>query len=178
VVLVTGASGAGKSSLLRAVRRRGRGSVAGWIDLDAVRLPSRAVVDVMCEAMGGGEDEGSIVLALEALSRVGLGEVWTYLRTPARLSVGQRWRLRLAVGLALARGRGTVGRPCVLAADEFAAPLDRVTALVVARALRRAVDGTPGVCAVVATSREDLGEALGADRVVRCDFGAWEGSET
>ena len=127
----------------------------------------------MAEAMAGDRDatdQSAIMAALEALSRVGLGEVWTYLRTPAQLSEGQRWRLRLA--LALARARPAPGKALrVLAADEFAAPLDRVTALVVARALRKAVTAKPNLCAIIATSHQDLAAALKPDLTVHCDFG-------
>ena len=192
VVLLTGASGAGKSTFLRRLRRRsGRG--VGWVDLAAIDDAAFArglVIDVMAEAMGGGEDEASVVAALEALSRVGLGEVWTYLRRPAELSEGQRWRLRLAVALARAGGvsgegvgqarppkGGGRGKLCVLAADEFAAPLDRVTAMVVARALRKAISARADLCAVVATSHDDLLGALAPDVVVRCDFGACASEE-
>jgi hypothetical protein len=127
----------------------------------------------MADATGGGDHEASVVAALETLSRVGLGEVWTYLRTPAQLSEGQRWRLRLALGLA--RARPAQGRDlCVLAIDEFAAPLDRVTARVVARALRKAVSARRDLCAIVATSHDDLVGALAPDVVVRCDFGAFD----
>lgn len=176
VVLLTGASGAGKSTLLGRLRRR-YARRATWVDLPAIddvtgEDDDRLVIDVMTDAMGGGDDEASVVAALEALSRVGLGEVWTYLRTPRQLSEGQRWRLRLALGLAIARpapGRSL----CVLAIDEFAAPLDAVTALVVARALRKAVTARPDLCAVVATSHDDLAGALAPDVVVRCDFGSF-----
>jgi ABC-type ATPase with predicted acetyltransferase domain len=78
--------------------------------------------------------------------------------------------LRLALGLAAARPEN--GRQlCVLAADEFAAPLDRVTAMVVARAVRRAADARPDLCAIVATGHDDLTAALAPDVVIRCDFG-------
>jgi ABC-type ATPase with predicted acetyltransferase domain len=168
VVLLTGASGAGKSTFLRRLRHRSA-RVATWFDLPS-GVPGRGrVIDCMTDAIGGGEDEASVVAALEALSRVGLGEVWTYLKRPAELSEGQRWRLRLALGLAAARPAND--RPlCVLAADEFAAPLDRVTAMVVARAVRRAADTRPDLCAIVATSHDDLAAALAPDVIVHCDF--------
>ncbi len=59
----------------------------------------------------------------------------------------------------------------ILACDEFAAMLDRVSAAIVARTLRRAVTGSPHLCAVVATSHDDLVAALQPDRIIRCDFG-------
>jgi ABC-type ATPase with predicted acetyltransferase domain len=174
IVLLTGSSGAGKSTLLRRLGRKHSRS-ASWIDLQAVHLPQGLVIDAMAEAMGNNAgdvtDEAAIIAALEALSRVGLGEVWTYLRTPAQLSEGQRWRLRVALALARARAAPPGKSLTVLAADEFAAPLDRVTALVVARALRKAVTATPDLCAIVATSHDDLAPALQPDLTIHCDFG-------
>jgi hypothetical protein len=240
VVLVTGPSGAGKSTLLR--RLRAQHPRAAWTDFAATRLPPRAlVVDAMTDAMtrtsnraaaADDADDRAIAAALESLSRVGLGEVWTYLRPTAELSEGQRWRLRLALTLARIDRRtrnpfpnpgalnppthaGTeparrragavpgpgarttrdaapvserpllcpgVGRDSetsleprdrahVLAADEFAAPLDRVTALVASRALRRAVDARPHLCALLATTRDDLHPALQPNLTIHCDFG-------
>jgi ABC-type ATPase with predicted acetyltransferase domain len=188
IILLTGPSGAGKSTLLECLRRQYRRR-AGWIDLQRVQLPRGAlVIDVMAGAQGGGDerDEGAIIGALEALSRVGLGEVWSYLRTAGQLSEGQRWRLRLALGLAqVASDPGSKlrglsnsrARLVVLAADEFAAPLDRITALVVARGLRKVVSARGDLCAVVATSHEDLAAALEPDVIVRCDFGSVEVGE-
>src|SRR5204862_205805 len=57
----------------------------------------------------------------------------------------------------------------IIACDEFAAMLDRVSAAVVARALRRIIDQSKA-SAVVATSHDDLVRALGPDAIVRCDF--------
>jgi ABC-type ATPase with predicted acetyltransferase domain len=111
------------------------------------------------------------VLAL--LGRVGLGEAWSYLRTPDELSDGQRWRLRLAMGIHRARTQQT--ERAILVADEFAALLDRVTACVVSHALRCTVDACAShLCAVVATSHDDLVRALRPDVVLRCDFGTIE----
>src|SRR5204863_8195276 len=58
----------------------------------------------------------------------------------------------------------------ILLIDEFAALLDRVTAAIVARCLRRAVSSTPRLCAIVATSHHDLTAALMPDVIVNCDF--------
>jgi ABC-type ATPase with predicted acetyltransferase domain len=130
---------------------------------------------------------------------VGLAEAWSYLRTPNELSEGQRWRLKLAIAMsgATSRTRGlrvlpktahsstgtgearSSGVPSDLASDEkrlilvideFAALLDRITASIVARCLRRAVDATDNLCAIVATSHEDLTRALAPDTIVHCDF--------
>ncbi|HSI37187.1 MAG TPA: ATP-binding cassette domain-containing protein [Tepidisphaeraceae bacterium] len=181
LILITGPSGAGKSTLLRALRDSHRRTDGLWIDLARLRLPDRPTVDVVADAIASAhrpacdarlatpiaDADALTIRALESLSRVGLGEVWSYLRHPNQLSDGQRWRLRLAVGLGRAERRPG---GAVLAADEFGALLDRITARVVARCVRRAITNT-ALSAVVATSHEDLIEALAPDVVVRCDFG-------
>jgi uncharacterized protein len=166
IVLITGPSGAGKSSLLRAIRAITRGGAVRWINLDRIHIRShRAVVDVFGRA--------SLRRVLEQLSRVGLAEVWTYLRKPHELSEGQRWRLKLAIALMRARYRRSRSKRdsprAVIVCDEFAALLDRVTACVVAHTLRRAIGADRS--ALVATSHEDLIRALRPDVIVRCDFG-------
>jgi len=172
IVLLTGASGAGKSTLLRRIRRAARSR--RWIDLQNIHPAAPTVIDCLCDRP---LDE-----ALSMLSRVGLAEAWSYLLSPDKLSDGQLWRLKLAMALSrfphpasssklqdatVHSGSSTVTLLC----DEFAAVLDRITACIVARCLRRIVSVTPGASAVVATSHDDLAGALAPQRVVECDFG-------
>jgi hypothetical protein len=164
IALVAGPSGAGKTCFLRRLARKYR-CTSRWIDLAQIPLPDRPVVDCFANR--------PLEQTLLLLSRVGLGEVWTYLKRPRQLSDGQKWRLRLALALAQA-GSARSLRLSILAADEFAAVLDRVTAAIVARALRKTIDAIPSLCAVVATSHEDLIEALNPDLVLKCDFGRVE----
>ena len=204
VTLVTGPSGAGKSSLLRQLRYEYGKSIT-WTDLGALTLPNKPLVDCF-------GPRTKLPDVLMQLSCVGLGEAWSYLKTPRELSEGQRWRLRLALGLhEAAKGisdfgwrnadwknapdeaedeeedvtlddslnpkseiqnpKSTETAPAVIVCDEFAAVLDRVTACVVSRALRRSIDHLPNLCAIVATSHDDLIDALSPDTIVRCDFG-------
>jgi ABC-type ATPase with predicted acetyltransferase domain len=164
ILLITGPSGAGKSSLLTTIKA-GVGVETAWIDLNRLALRNRPLVD--CFAGMELED----VLGL--LNRVGLGEAWTYLRTPKELSDGQRWRFRLALGMRIRGGAalcpGLSHR--ILVCDEFAALLDRVTAAVVAHALRRVITTQSQLSAIVVTSHDDLTEALAPDLHVYCDFG-------
>lgn len=171
ILFITGPSGSGKSTLFR--RLRAAHPARRWLDVDHLRLPAMALVD--CFPHRPLED------TLQILGRVGLGEAWSYLRTPAQLSEGQRWRLRLALALDRATARRRPSAPArdpspppplrVLASDEFAAVLDRVTAAIIARMLRRTLDASPHLCAVLASSHDDLLRALRPDQIIRCDFG-------
>jgi uncharacterized protein len=168
IMLLSGASGSGKSSLLRSiVRKAGRQSVR-VCRLESIRLRQVPVVDLF--------DDEPLEQTLPRLARVGLAEVWTWLRRPGELSEGQRWRLRLAVALRdVERGslvQGHPPRPTLLVCDEFAAMLDRISACVAASVLRRAVTRhADRLAAVVASSHDDLRRALAPDLHVTCDFG-------
>ena len=171
ITLIRGASGAGKTRLLRDWMTAASTNTSATpgvtvrqlIDLPAVNLPNRPLVDLF--------DALDLKDALRLLGRVGLGEVWTYLRTPTELSEGQRWRLRLALALHMARPNVDAGDPPVLICDEFAAVLDRVTACVVARGLRRVITAHPTpLSAILVTSHDDLIDALQPDVIVHCDF--------
>lgn len=161
ILLIGGASGSGKSSLLRQLARRAR-RAGEVINLRRVALADRPVIDLF--------DAEAIPTSLARLSHLGLAEVWTWLRRPDQLSEGQRWRLRLALAL---RRSETANRPVTLVCDEFAALLDRVSACIIAAAVRRAVDARPTtLCALLATSHDDLHRALDPDVRIDCDFGA------
>jgi ABC-type ATPase with predicted acetyltransferase domain len=213
ITLITGPSGGGKSRLLSHLQRHARRQGIQWIDPRDFTLPARPVIDCMTDLFQPADinaaehmpDAGSsrdIEKSLELLSRVGLAEAWTYLQTPRTLSDGQRWRLLLAMSLARASHTSQsqsagLSSPetsperldkksvatAIIATDEFAALLDRVTAAVVARTLRRTISATgntnnnisntAGLSAIVVTSHDDLIDALNPDVVVVCDFGAY-----
>ena len=119
VVYITGASGAGKSVLLRELA--GCFESEEKCELDTIELAEdRTVVDCI---------EGGLLSTLEVLSRAGLTDYLTVLNRPCDLSEGQKWRFRLAV--ALSRGKG------IVVADEFCSNLDRITAAVIAAQVRR-----------------------------------------
>jgi uncharacterized protein len=150
IVLFTGESGSGKSSLMRgtadALSQNGR-SVA---NVDALELGNQTLIDTL--PLGLNE-------SMQLLSACGLAEAHLMLRTPEELSDGQRYRFRLA--LALAQGADWI------LADEFTATLDRRLAKVVAFNIRKLADRT---CTrfLLATTHEDVTEDLAPDLHVRC----------
>jgi ABC-type lipoprotein export system ATPase subunit len=145
LVLFTGPSGSGKSSLLRAA-----GTQLGAADAQALTLPDVPLIDALA---------GPVERRLDDLAACGLSEARLLLRTPAELSDGQSYRFRLA--LALERN------PPFLLADEFAAMLDRTLAKVLAFNLRKLVTRT-GIGALLATTHDDLTDDLNPDLHVRC----------
>ncbi len=145
VVLFTGPSGSGKSSVMREVAKR-----FGAVDAGSLELPAVPLVDAL---------PGAVEDRLATLAGCGLSEARLLLRTPAELSEGQRYRFRMAYALATARG------PIVL--DEFTAALDRTLAWVVAFNLRKLATRA-GIGVLAATTHEDIADDLNPDLHVRC----------
>lgn len=161
VVFFTGPSGSGKSSLLRAVAQhlhqtQGENAVL-W--LDRLTLPEKPLVDALSV---------DVKDSLDLLSACGLSEAQLLLRTPAELSDGQRYRFRLALGIALLEQQQTEPKGW-LVADEFSAALDRTLARTVAYNLRRLATRRK-IGFLLATTHEDVYEDLSPDVLVQCDL--------
>jgi len=165
VLFITGQSGSGKSVLLRCLADHLRASqskianprskIAHVVDLADIEPPAdRALVDCFPQPL----DE-----TLRLLSIAGLNDAFLFLRKPTELSDGQRYRLRLA--LALAAGAD------VVLIDEFCSTLDRVTARIIAYAVRRYATRT-GTTFIVATAHDDLYEDLQPDVYIEKLFGS------
>jgi ABC-type ATPase with predicted acetyltransferase domain len=151
IVCITGASGSGKSVLLRELER----SIPACdrVNLDGVDLPAdRTVIDCF---------EGDIVTSLRTLTAAGMSGVFPLLNRPCFLSDGQKYRFRLAQALA-------AGKPFVFA-DEFCSELDRITASTVAFNAARFVRRTRTTL-IVATSHDDILMDLSPDAIVVKDF--------
>ncbi|MBI1335860.1 MAG: ATP-binding cassette domain-containing protein [Phycisphaera sp.] len=172
VVFITGPSGGGKSSILRLISNQllhdTRVRVMAFHHLP--EPAERPLVDVF--------DHLPLERAVRVLSLAGLGDAFVMLRRPSELSDGQRYRLRLAQVMAMAEEQP--GHPAsngqgplmVVLADEFGATLDRLTATVIARNIRRWVSRclTP-VCFVAATTHDDLLEPLEPDTLIEKGLG-------
>ncbi len=146
VVCFTGASGSGKSSLMRAVAKQ----LSGVLNVDDLTLPDRILVEAI---------DLPVEESLPLLSSCGLGEAHLLLRTLAELSDGQRYRFRIA--LAVSR------KPRWIVADEFSATLDRTLANVIAFNVRRIADRT-GIGFLLATTHEDIIPDLAPSLHVQC----------
>ncbi|MHC4996272.1 MAG: ATP-binding cassette domain-containing protein [Planctomycetota bacterium] len=162
VVFVTGASGGGKSTLLRRAGEAlsGRDDVR-VVDLNAVAWDQEAS---LIDTLGADLEEATRLLSL-----AGLNEASLMLRPAVELSEGQRHRYRLAKAMESA---GDVGEESwtVLLADEFGSLLDRVTSKVLARNAARWAR-RERVCLIAATAHDDLLESMAPDTLVVTDVG-------
>jgi len=164
LTFITGPSGSGKSTILHLVRDAVAGDpLVHLMDChDLPALPDRPLVDCF--------DAIPLEEVLATLSRAGLNDAFVMLRTPSQLSDGQRYRLRLAQSFLLAPPP-QANVLTVMLADEFGATLDRTTAKVIARNVRKWVTRSQ-VCFLCATTHDDLLESLDPDVVIEKHLGA------
>lgn len=171
IVLVTGASGSGKSLLLNALAWHASGYRRGWKLTSGIQ--SRASVDTpfvkVATLVSPPRNKSPIALllalgmslsdAMRLLASAGLGEAQLFVRPSKTLSSGQRYRLSLALALAK--------RPSLLLIDRFCEPLDIYSAAAVCRRLRKEVE-RKSIIAVVATVDADrILSELRPQRVLR-----------
>lgn len=142
VVYVTGQSGSGKSTILRVLAKQMRDEGLSVADIDQVTFEDKPLVDQIGKTCKE---------ALTFLSLAGLNDAYLFIRKPAELSDGQRYRFRLA--------KLIESGAKVWIADEFLAVLDRTTALVNAYNLQK-IARKVGATVIVATTHSDMVEDL------------------
>jgi len=166
IVLVVGASGSGKSALLKAldpsplnsdtfhVRVNGaRGYTCGWLRPLPNGVP---IFDYFAERY-------SPERAFAALSQAGLSEAFVLVKPVELLSRGQQYRAMLA-DLLLREDQ-------VWLLDEFCADLDPVTARIVAHNLRKNVIASGRIAFVAAANHAHYVEALRPTQVIQLQTG-------
>jgi ABC-type ATPase with predicted acetyltransferase domain len=170
VVFVTGPSGSGKSTIVGLIRE----VLVGMPDVQTVDFHDVSGVAGGPLVDGLGAICSSLDRVLEILCLAGLGDAFVMLRSPEELSDGQRHRLRLARMMAQVEA-GDSERFHVVLADEFCAALDRATACVLSRNIRKWVRRLDRenrkVCFIAVTSHDDLLESLEPDLLIEKHLG-------
>jgi ABC-type ATPase with predicted acetyltransferase domain len=153
IIYIHGQSGSGKSLALRdiAAELERRGLKVG--NIDRVELKDEPLIS----QIGADTHE-----ALNLMNQAGLNDAYLWVRTPAELSDGQKYRFRLA--------KLIESKAQVWVADEFGAVLDRETAKIVAFNISKAARKA-GAILIVATTHGDLVEYLGPTLTIEKLFG-------
>lgn len=168
VVLATGASGSGKSTLLKLLMDSSSNlsktiEVSGTIS----RPPTKQIAILSSDwntkmpliDQVGSTLEESVAL----LNSVGLAEAHLYLKTPAQISEGQRYRFSIA--------RLCDSKKPVWIADEFASTLDPYTAAVVAKGIRKRAAMAGATLIIAAPHIEHFAPALSPTQLIRLKWG-------
>jgi len=176
IVAVVGASGAGKTTLLRLIL----GAIRGYWEekyrptSGKIEVPKNAKVSALIPGEMEPEFGSETILehvyrkvrdlnaAVEILNRSGLSDAVLYRAKFSELSTGQKERAKIASLLA--------ERPNVLLIDEFAAHLDTLTAMRVARKVSE-IAREAGITAIIITHRPEVVKALDPDKVLFVGYG-------
>jgi len=176
VVVVVGASGAGKTTLLRLIYGVAMGlkdekfiPTRGKIILPknvkpSILLPGEIEPEFGDEAIlehvfRKTKDEA---LAVEILNRAGLSDAVLFRAKYYELSTGQKERAKIASLLA--------EKPNLLLIDEFAAHLDKLTAMRVAKKLAD-LAREAGITLILVTHRTEIIRALRPDKIIFVGYG-------
>jgi len=164
VIFITGASGSGKSTILRLIQQHiDQCDQAHLLCFDSLPpIDDMPLVDCF--------PGRTLSQVLRLLSLAGLNDAFVMLRKPSELSDGQRYRLRLAQAMAMIEDDVLPGTLKIILADEFGATLDRTTAKVIARNVRRWASAQ-GICFVAATTHDDIMESLDPDTLIEKHLG-------
>lgn len=176
LVAVVGASGAGKTTLIRLLL----GAALGYWEekyrptSGEIKVPDNVKVSALLpgeqEPLFGDESIlehvyrkiGDLNAAVEVLNRSGLSDAVLYRAKFSELSTGQKERAKIASLLA--------EKPNLLLMDEFAAHLDTLTAMRVAKKVSEILREA-GITALIITHRPEVVKALDPDKVLFVGYG-------
>jgi ABC-type ATPase with predicted acetyltransferase domain len=165
IILVTGPSASGKTSLLRLLMREDEMTLTGTITWPVNYRPKRFSRITSNKALIEVLSDCDVKDALFLMGVVGLSDAFIYLKRFEELSAGQQYRAMLAQ-LIISQGN-------VWIADEFCTNLDPLTSNLVAHRLQK-VARELGVILVVASPQpENFIAALRPDLVVKLTT-SWE----
>lgn len=174
IAFITGPSGSGKSTVLRLIKEAldedrclDFQSFLRHNEVNQNRARSAAETNSPIIELIGRD----VAEATRILSAAGLADAFVMLRSINELSDGQRYRLALARVMDFVESRNSESslrsdQLMVILADEFGATLDRLTASMVARNIRRWINTRPNVALVIATTHDDLLEPLAPDTLI------------
>lgn len=165
VCYIYGASGSGKTSLLRLLENAGEdpapavvtGRIVRPRDARVGKLAEEFPLGALVDAVGAK----SLRQAINALNTAGLAEPRLYLSHFGQLSAGQQYRAHLA--------RLLCSDANVWILDEFTSSLDDATGLAVARNFAKAARRRGIICFVAGVRRSPLINALAPDVLVQLD---------
>ena len=168
VVLITGASGSGKSTVLKFMTQ-GIADLCEIMDingeLDGIEPKDVAQLTVSCDDELPLIDQvgGSVRESIEVLNSVGLAEAHLYVKKPSQISDGQRYRFAVAL---LCDSDSSVW-----VADEFASSLDPLTAAIVAKGVRKRAYFSGATLVVAAPHSDHFIESLQPNKLVKMRWG-------
>ncbi len=152
ITLITGFSGSGKSSLLKAVLNTSDNAVVVGSKEIEQNVP---IIDLFSD---------SVSETVAWLSKFGLAEPQTMCTLVKHLSTGQFARLELALAMH--------DKPRVIIADEFMSTLDRLNAKSIAFRFQKLCRDF-NITAYLATAHDDLATPLSPDHLIELDFNKW-----
>jgi ABC-type transport system involved in cytochrome c biogenesis ATPase subunit/GNAT superfamily N-acetyltransferase len=165
VCLVYGASGAGKTQLLRLIGAANDRYSRALPYSGRIVMPSDARIatlkDLPAVPLVKALGDVPLVQGIRALNSAGLAEPRLYLSMYDDLSAGQKYRAQLA--------RLVVSDSNVWLLDEFASNLDVASGMAVARQFSKAARRRGAICIVASVRRDEIVNALEPNVVIHLD---------
>jgi ABC-type lipoprotein export system ATPase subunit/GNAT superfamily N-acetyltransferase len=166
-VLLTGASGSGKSTVIRVLSEK-RSVLRRFMRIKGHCPSVRAKIGNLSEKLDNSRpliDQVGTELheSIRILNAVGLAEAHLYLKRPNQISEGQRYRFSVA--------RLCDSRKPIWIADEFASTLDPLNAAIVAKGLRKLAYKQGATCMIAAPHIGNFAASLVPNVLVQLRWG-------